>query len=709
MSTTLTKNVKPIGYSSSYPYVYRCVVTENSYSIKENKTNITIAFSIKGPWSPSFEEWLTHYGIIVDNTVKKTGSSRPTINTSYVKLLTWTGDIYHESDGSKSINIGVYLYNGTSDYLPTQYKSSSPLNIGTVKLTTIPRASSLTLSSASVDIGSTINATIARKNDSFTHSVKFYIDDEYCSEEYKNVETSQSFKIPDTWYNAMPSETNRTAHCILTTYSGDTKIGDSVIKTFTVNVGEDVKPKISDVSLTPGNINGINVDSNGNYLLIKGMNSLNIQTSGCTPGAGSKIVSYTFSGPSLSYTAASKGISIPSVQNIGILTYSVIATDSRGRSSDPVTKTIECYDYYTPYFVSFDAYRANSDGESDINGYYLYCTYQYKYSGINNTNNVSIIINYNDKTETASGNDILIDLNKDTDTTYKVSLIITDNYGNSNTSSVITVFGQARILNITSTGTGVAIGKMAEVPEGYPGLFECRWPAKFDDGIESDNANIAHIISNNADLDIMNSKQTNSDYAAISQIDCEGLLIKQKTIFDLIYPIGSIYMSVNSIEPSVLFGGTWERIKDTFLLSAGDTYSLGETGGEAAHVLTVDEMPKHNHELNGVPVQKYDNGYEAARSNTFSQQATYTGYTSDVGGGAAHNNMPPYLVVYMWKRVKDNDYLYLTDDGFGNAQITAIGNSSIFDDGQGNVVIQNSGSTTIIDDGLGNITFYKEG
>ena len=61
------------------------------------------------------------------------------------------------------------------------------------------------------------------------------------------------------------------------------------------------------------------------------------------------------------------------------------------------------------------------------------------------------------------------------------------------------------------------------------------------------------------------------------------------------YPVGSIYLSVNNTNPSELFGGTWERIKDKFLLASGDTYSNGSTGGSATHTLTTNEMPSHKH------------------------------------------------------------------------------------------------------------------
>lgn len=111
------------------------------------------------------------------------------------------------------------------------------------------------------------------------------------------------------------------------------------------------------------------------------------------------------------------------------------------------------------------------------------------------------------------------------------------------------------------------------------------------------------------------------------------------------YPVGSIYMSVNSTSPSTLFGGTWQRIQDRFLIAAGSTYKAGGTGGEATHTLTVNEMPSHSH---GVAVDA------SAASSTPSLKdyggRTTRAQTTEAGGNAAHNNMPPYLAVYVWKR-----------------------------------------------------------
>ena len=153
-------------------------------------------------------------------------------------------------------------------------------------------------------------------------------------------------------------------------------------------------------------------------------------------------------------------------------------------------------------------------------------------------------------------------------------------------------------------------------------------------------------------------------------------------IVNLIYPVGSIYISYNSTSPATLFGGTWTQLKDRFLLGAGSTYSNGATGGEATVALTVTTMPAHNHPFTGSSVTTSSAGahshdikgganwngsatgvesaakFSTVMDNTNSIQAngyhrhsfTPSGTVGNNGAGTAHNNMPPYLVVYMWKR-----------------------------------------------------------
>ena len=140
---------------------------------------------------------------------------------------------------------------------------------------------------------------------------------------------------------------------------------------------------------------------------------------------------------------------------------------------------------------------------------------------------------------------------------------------------------------------------------------------------EIDNLNVKCITSKNNKFSL--DSDGNLTVNSITSNDNKNLNITE--ICNVIYPIGSIYISINNIEPSSLFGGTWEKLEDRFLLASGKTYTNGNIGGEATHKLTIDEMPSHTHTL------------EAQPNNLTS-----------TGNSQPHNNMPPYLVVNMWKR-----------------------------------------------------------
>lgn len=133
----------------------------------------------------------------------------------------------------------------------------------------------------------------------------------------------------------------------------------------------------------------------------------------------------------------------------------------------------------------------------------------------------------------------------------------------------------------------------------------------------------------------------------------QRLLLQANINFNLIYPVGSIYMSTVNANPATLFGGTWEQLEDRFLLGAGTTYTAGDTGGEAEHTLTVDEMPSHSHNLYGQNDSSMSD-YMAGSTQPYGIGTSgneYTNRMTATGGDAAHNNMPPYIVVYMWKRL----------------------------------------------------------
>ena len=150
-------------------------------------------------------------------------------------------------------------------------------------------------------------------------------------------------------------------------------------------------------------------------------------------------------------------------------------------------------------------------------------------------------------------------------------------------------------------------------------------------------------------IDAVNEKVNNIDVG--EGITVQGLL-------EAVYPVGSVYVSFSPVNPNVLFGfGTWEQIKDTFLLAAGDYHNVEETGGEESHTLTLDEIPAHSHQFNrhqlwrnetGELNSEHDGGYGASNKTL----DIYTDNTTSSGGGMAHNNMPPYVSVYMFRRLQ---------------------------------------------------------
>lgn len=143
-----------------------------------------------------------------------------------------------------------------------------------------------------------------------------------------------------------------------------------------------------------------------------------------------------------------------------------------------------------------------------------------------------------------------------------------------------------------------------------------------------------------------------------------------------LYPVGAVYISTNSTSPASLFGGTWEQLKDRFLVGAGNSYSVNGTGGASSvnitpsgnnsgTALNIDQMPSHSHGFI-LNIQHSDGATTSGEAMKTGLQvggrARYNGTTYSTGNGQAHTHtfvgttqtvstMPPYLAVYMWKRV----------------------------------------------------------
>lgn len=98
-----------------------------------------------------------------------------------------------------------------------------------------------------------------------------------------------------------------------------------------------------------------------------------------------------------------------------------------------------------------------------------------------------------------------------------------------------------------------------------------------------------------------------------------------------LYPVGSVYISFNSADPSTLFGGSWTRLKDTFLLANGDSYAPNTTGGSATKTIAVSNMPSHNHTVNSAGTHNHTASASTVGNHTHSVSGT-------TGGAGSHNH-----------------------------------------------------------------------
>lgn len=327
--------------------------------------------------------------------------------------------------------------------------------------------------------------------------------------------------------------------------------------------------------------------------IVQNHSTLAVKVPTATAKKGATIVSYEISFGGVSKTVTSSGtVSLGAVDVSYSQALTVTATDSRGfTASQSVHVTVD--DYSAPTAV-IDLHRLNNFEPE------TYLTAYARYSYINGKNAATIKAKFKKVTDTAYGEPVTLSdsvqsvVTCDRDSAYDFSVTISD--------------------RLEETTYSLALGK------GIPSFF-----------IDTQKSSVG-----------VNCLPSQPD---VLQLGESAWLTAQGA-----YPVGAIYLSVTDVNPASLFGGTWERIGGRFLLGADSTYAAGSTGGEAAHTLTVDEMPRHNHEIDNI------NTSGSATPFMTVQAQDKKGFGGNVqtmyaGGGKAHNNLPPYLAVYMWKRV----------------------------------------------------------
>lgn len=393
--------------------------------------------------------------------VTKTFTS-PAISTSggtTITLGTTTHTVSHNTDGSLSAS-GSTTFNIAATLSGTYYASATAT--GTLSLTTIPRASSISSVTSSVSMtgSNAVTVAISRASSSFTHSVKIYLSSTYQTT-VTGVGTSTSYTIPISWNNALPSATSGTVTVTVTTYSGSTQIGSSVSTTFTVTVPTTIVPSFTAVTAT--RVDGTVPSSWGVY--VQGKSKCTLAITGAAGSYSSTIKSYSISGTGLS-TSSSSGTT-STLTTSGTITYTAKITDSRGRTASK-TVSITVYAYTAPSATG-TAYRCNSGGTTDLtSGTYIAITPSGTYSTCNGNNTRTVKYRYKQTGGTdisyiagTNGTKVVVGSGAiSTAYSYTVEITCSDYFTTSSTYTIEVGTGNAMMSFYGKTGS--AFGKVAE-------------------------------------------------------------------------------------------------------------------------------------------------------------------------------------------------------------------------------------------------------
>ena len=618
-------------------YVLRVDWTQ-AKNVSANTSTITANVYLVNDWSLSISG-RSDNSITIDGTAQTFSS--PSIGSTGTHLLgTVSQTVSHASDGSKSLTISA-VFNIRATLSGTYYGSITAS--ATITLDSIPRASSV--SAANATMGSATSISISRASSAFTHTLTYTFGSATGTIVTKTTATSVSWTPPVSLASQIPKAVTGTCTSTCTTYNGSTNIGSQTC-TLTLTVPASVKPTIT--SLTAARVDGDVPSSWGIYVQTKSKATLTIN--GASGSYGSTITAYSISGGG--YTSTASSFTTGFLNSSGTITFTATVTDSRGRTSAAATVSITVQAYAPPSFQSYLSQRCLSSGTINEDGTYIRGLLTFQFSSCGGKNTVSGSIKYKRTTVSTwtavsaaftSGAAVVFGSGGiSTEYSYDVQYTLTDAFSSVSIQDIIST--AAVVMDFKQGGKGVAVGKVAEKDN----CFE---------------------VSEDWDVRVY------------------GKLLKDyiESFSKAIYPVGSIYMSVNATNPSTYFGGTWVawgagRVPVGINASDSNFNTVEKTGGAATVTLSASQIPSHTHAKgtlatasagahthnlqnqkapwgtsasNRVLVDATSGYTEVTNKATTSAGAhthTVSGSTAATGGGGSHNNLQPYIVCYMWKR-----------------------------------------------------------
>lgn len=441
--------------------------TVDSQSVANNTSTVTAKVQLVSTGSSyTINSSASKSGSLTINGTKYTFSFTAALSGSQTKTLyTKTVTIPHNSDGTKTCAFSATC--GINVTLSGTYYGNVTAS-GNGAFNTIARASTISSVTSSVSVNGTnaVTVNITRAASSFTHTVVFSFGS--YSKTTTGVGTSTSYAIPQSWLNAIPNSTSGTAKVTVTTYSGSTKIGSAVSKSFKITVPASVVPTISAVSLTEA-VSGLAAQFSG-YVQNKSKIACKVTAAGAY---SSTIKTYktTVQGANFSSAAFTSGFLTKS----GTSNVTVTVTDSRGRTAT-TTKSITVIAYAAPKITSFQGFRCLADGTENYEGTYINAAVKFSISAVGDKNTKTYAIEYKKTSATAwtalaSGS--VYSLNQSiisasglfsVDSSYDIRLSVTDYFGTvRSTFEIPTAF---TLLDFNASGKGLAFGKVSELTEG---------------------------------------------------------------------------------------------------------------------------------------------------------------------------------------------------------------------------------------------------
>lgn len=604
-------------------YYLRVVATEEPITqsdITSNSSRVRLQIYLHNTLTTFTQYTLSMSVTVHEESWQWNGSPSMLSNNSSILLNDKTVTVKHDVDGSRSAGILV-RFNGSGGYSP----DSLLINWASFKLTNLSRSSGVAVSNAV--IGSSTTITIDRQSTSYKHTLRY----SWAGKSgtiATNVDTSYNWLIPLDFANDIPDSASGNGTIYVDTYNGSTLTGTQPV-TFTATVSDSIKPTLSSIFLSDANTVANNVVSSPDHY-VQIYSNVKVNFGSASGAYGSTIKGYYAEIVGKGQSTDQNGGTLGSMLYDGQITIRAKVIDSRGRESQTVDKTVTVLKY-SPPALSFDVARSGYGSDT------LTVTRRASIAPLSvfgtqkNTMSLSFSVaplgstNFVSNNGSASGTWANISSLTNSaanlygtfspTASYTVKGILSDKF--SRTEFIFDVGTEAVVMSIAKNGIG----------------FQKVWEKGAIDA-KGDAYISGKLFVNNTEVKPSFDKTE---------------------ILNMVYPVGSVYMSTSSANPSTFIGGTWQRYaqgRTIVGVSENETEFnyAGKTGGEKSHRLTNQEMPSHSHGFNGNKM--VGNGFGDAPANVTASGGWFQLHskTGSEGGDQPHNNLQPYITTYIWLR-----------------------------------------------------------